>query len=114
VSISFDGADHNYFGLYWGSIDAYNTIAFYDGLELLWSGTGSTVAQPANGCQSCDGTNRYVNFHFGADRFDRIVMSSDGRAFESDNHAFGSVPVPGVVALLGIGLAGIAAVRRRA
>jgi hypothetical protein len=114
VVIDF-GADHNYFGLFWGSIDSYNRIAFYlDGAATpFWSGTGDSVANPANGCQTCAGTNRFVNFAFGDERFDRIVLSSDGRAFESDNHAYGTVPAPGVLALIGIGLAGLAAAGRR-
>jgi hypothetical protein len=78
------------------------------------SGSGSTIASRTNGCQSCAGTNRYVDFDFGAARFDRIVLVSDGRAFESDNPAFGTVPAPGAFAPLGMGLlAGVSATRRR-
>jgi len=113
VAIGFAGAEYNYFGMFWGSIDTYNNIAFYDGSTLLWTGSGSSIADPANGCQTCAGTNRYVNFSFGSDRFDKVVLSSAGRAFESDNHAYGTVPAPGVLALLGIGLIGFAANRRR-
>lgn len=113
VKIGFSGAEYNYFGMYWGSIDSYNKIAFYDGATLLWAGSGASITDPANGCQTCASTNRYVNFDFGGDRFDKVVLSSAGRAFETDNHAYATVPAPGVLALLGIGLIGFAANRRR-
>lgn len=112
VTITF-GADYNYFGLLWGSIDAYNEIRFFDGETLVWSGNGSTVASPANGCQNCANTNRYVNFLFDGPGFDRIVLTSNGRAFESDNHAYGRVPVPATLLLFGLGFASLAWTARR-
>jgi hypothetical protein len=38
------GADYNYFGLYWGSIDTYNTLSFWNDGSQVASFTGSQVA----------------------------------------------------------------------
>ena len=70
----------------------------------------------ADGNQTAWTSNRYVNFSFtDGDRFDRVVLNSTGNAFESDNHAFAktvSVPEPGTLALLAVGLLGIGFRRR--
>ena len=106
--------DSNYFGLLWGSIDDYNSIAFFYDDVLVASFTGSDVAVPASGNQTEAATNTYVNF-FDLPMFNSVVLTSTRYAFESDNHAFGTVPEPSVLGLLGVGLAGLgfAASRRR-
>jgi hypothetical protein len=108
----------DYFGLYWGSIDTYNAISFWDGSTEVKSYTGWQVASAA----AADGipvhfgsTSLFVNFFAGGNQWTSIELSSSEPAFESDNHAFGgdAVPEPGTMALMGIGLLGVALVFRR-
>lgn len=105
----------NYFGIYWGSIDSYNTLEFLRDGAVVASFTGSQIVAVADGNQAADRTNRYVNFSFGASEyFNAVRLKSNGLAFETDNHAFVAVPAPAAVGLLGLGLLGFCAARRRA
>ncbi len=106
--------DYLYFGLLWGSVDDYNTLSFYDGAMFVGSITGAQVLGSPTGNQGVNGTV-YVNIV--SDMvFDRVVATSSQFAFEFDNIALSRsnpIPEPGLLALLGLGLAGVAVARRR-
>lgn len=110
------GTTADYFGLYWGSIDSYNSIAFFLNNVLVASFSGTDiVGSSANGNQISYSSNRFINFDFGSDLYDTVSLTSHGFAFESDNHAFRkvtSVSEPLTLVLFGLGLAGLVVARR--
>ena len=82
-----------YFGLYWGTPSANNTISFFNGNTLLQSFSGDALYStvPSTGAA-------YANFFADAgESFNKVVLSEISVAFESDNHAYKvaeSVPEP--------------------
>lgn len=117
VTLNFGSTQH-YLGLLWGSVDAYNTLSFYNGNTLVGTFTGSQVNPGANGDRGLNGTY-YVNINdtsFGSGSgFTKVVATSSQYAFEFDNVAFGNVNVPdgSVTGAFGLALLGIAAVKRQ-
>jgi len=118
----------NYFGFYAASLDPYNFIEFFNGSTSVGRYSGTELAVLA-GLTSATGDqsrgfyfNVYLNPKDLLARFDKVVLESTAYAFETDNHSFGiatppdaNVPVPGALALLGIGALGMfGAGRRRA
>jgi PEP-CTERM motif len=107
-----------YFGLYWGSIDNYNLIEFYNNNTLVTTVTGAQAlaANAVPGNQASGGSNRYVNIYFSPNEIvNKIKFVSNGVAFELDNVAFQTVatPEPASLALFGGALLAGAAMRRR-
>lgn len=114
ATVSFS-TPQQYFGLLWGSIDAYNTLAFYSGDTFLGSLTGSDILASGSGGLGVNGT-LYVNVNSDL-AFDRVVATSSAPAFEFDNLAFSetpvSVPEPASLLLVGVGLVGVVSRRLR-
>jgi PEP-CTERM putative exosortase interaction domain len=97
----------DYFGLYWGTPSANNSISFFNGDTLLQSFTGDAPGNIVT-------INRavYANFFAGpGESFNKVVLSDSSVAFESDNHAYkvaDSTPVPEPASSLSV-LAGVVA-----
>ena len=108
---------YNYFGLWWGSVDAFNTLSFYKDGSLTESFSGADVkfAYATFGDQTSSGTNVYANF-MDLGEFDTFTLTSTSMAFEVDNIAVGNsspVPEPATMLLFGTGLVGVAGLRLR-
>ncbi len=99
LSIGADGtetitfvAEQDAFGLYWGSVNSFNTISFYNGTQLVGSYTGANVGPLfPNGAQGSFSSNGYVEFPDLAP-FNKVVLATgDQNAFEIDNVSAGFV-----------------------
>ena len=124
VTLRFPSLE-TYVGILWGSVDGYNTLSFYNGSTLVGALTGNDVTPSPNGDQGINGTV-YLNVSATDDsRFDRIIATSDGSAFEFDDVAFmgtivqtlkqdpDPIPEPVSFGLLGTGLLALGFIRRR-
>jgi hypothetical protein len=107
----------DYFGLYWGSVDTFNSISFFSGDKLLQTFNGGQVSSTAKGSWTGSTDNIYTNFM--ADKgesFDKIVLASTGIAFESDNFAYkeaSAAPEPLTLGGAAVGIALGARMRKK-
>ncbi|MEH1854896.1 MAG: PEP-CTERM sorting domain-containing protein [Nostoc sp.] len=103
VNIDFKQAV-NYFGFYAGSLDSYNYIDIYNGNQLLKTFSGADVpTATADGNQTSLQSNLFINLVADTgETFDRVVLRSDGVAFETDNHAYVLASVPESNPMLGV------------
>jgi hypothetical protein len=83
----------DYFGLYWRTPSANNTISFFNGDTLFQSFSGDAPASLVTSAGAV-----YANFFAQpGESFNKVVLSDSDIAFESDNHAYkfaASTPVP--------------------
>ena len=119
VNIKFKEAV-NYFGFYAGSLDDYNYVDIYKGNQLLKTFSGADVPTAiADGSWTSTQANMFINLVAGTgETFDRVVMRSNGIAFETDNHAYRlasqSVPEPNaMLGVLAIGACGMTSLFKR-
>src|SRR5690606_17613713 len=103
VSVDF-GGDFNYLGLYWGSVDSYNSIDLYLDSVKVATITGSDAMAVANGDQGPEGSDY---FNISDVTFDSATFTSTSYALEFDNLALvkaSDVPEPATLALFGTAL----------
>ena len=106
------------FSLYWGSVDRYNHIDFYNRIGQLAATFDGSSLPRFDGNQSASATNRRVNFGFSkSEDITRVRLRSDSPAFEFDDIGVSAaVPEPASWAtmIIGFGMIGYAARRRQA
>ena len=118
VTINLAAAPVNYFGLDWGTVDTYNTIALTEVNGTVDTFTGTQAAATA-GIPSNGTTDAYINlFGSAGTAWKSVTLSSSNYAFEADNVAYGNVaaaPEPATWSMLAGGLvvAGMLARRRK-
>lgn len=106
------------FSLYWGSVDALNSIDFINDADVVVGSFTGNQLPVSNGNQTLATTNPRVTFLIdGFDKIQKVRLRSGSNAFEYDTIAITTGPLPEpsswVMLLAGFGFIG-AAMRRRA
>jgi hypothetical protein len=108
-------AETKQLGFYWGSIDGYNTIEFFNnGVSVgLLTGTNAALqaSLTADGNQGSYNSNRFVDFTDAGGVFDEVRISSSQNSFEFLNVR--GVPEASTWAMIILGFAGVGFVAYR-
>jgi hypothetical protein len=106
ASLVLPAGSFNYLGLYWGSIDLYNSITITDsgGTTVIDAAT-FPILNPATGNQGLGGS-AYVNI-VDTNTITGVTFTSDQRAFEFDNVTIASVPEASTWAMMLLGFLGL-------
>jgi hypothetical protein len=106
--LTFGGRTMDMFGLFWGSIDSYNSVQFLLNGNVVGTYVGSSLAAPiaASGDQSGSDSNAYVTFNFGVPSFDEVILASADNSFEFTNVA-AAAPEPATWAMMILGFLGL-------
>ncbi len=117
---AFPGVEISYLGFYFGSVDTYNQLEFFNAKGLVRKITGTELLSAnsgSSGNQQQAASNLYVNLFFTGESFTKFTFTTFGIAAEFDNIVAGTtnraVSAPAGLGLLGLGLLGLA-LRRRA
>jgi hypothetical protein len=104
--LPFASSKSNYLGLYWGSIDAYNSITITDssGTTVI-NAANFPILNPANGDQGLGGS-AYVNI-VDSNYITSVTFSSNQQAFEFDNVTVAAVPEASTWAMMLLGFVGL-------
>jgi hypothetical protein len=98
---------NNYVGLYWGSIDGYNSLTITDasGDHVVNSANYASVLTPPNGDQGIGGS-LYINI-FTDSAITKLTFFSNQAAFEFDNLTVAAVPEASTWAMMILGFLGL-------
>jgi hypothetical protein len=101
------GGSYNYVGLYWGSIDGYNSLIITDasGDHVVNSANYGSVLTPPTGNQGLGGS-LYINI-FTDSAITKLTFFSNQRAFEFDNLTVAAVPEASTWAMMILGFLGL-------
>jgi hypothetical protein len=101
------GGSYNYVGLYWGSIDGYNSLIVTDasGDHVVNAANYGSVLTPPNGDQGADGS-LYINI-FTDSAITKLTFFSNQAAFEFDNLTVAAVPEASTWAMMILGFLGL-------